>query len=395
MNAMSAATTPLTPPTPGPQAAPRGDGARGAAFARCLDRACAADPPAEPDVEDAGESRDAAERSAAPPRAAAKARDGRDVAAARKAEAAEANEAAPAEPDAGQATDGSDATRTDGADAPRGEAAAPDLAALLPGWSAPLIVAAGAQPGSVEGDVAENLHVSAAASGASPALAAPPKETGARAAPALETPPRAAAPAGDAAPTSAAQLQAASPTLEDKTRVSPGATPTTAAAVTFSALPAASPAAEPAPQTMTSATLQAAINTTAFAPSLATQVRWWANDGVQQAQLLLNPAEMGPVAVKIALDGREARIDFSADLAATRSAIEAALPALAAALDDSGLKLCGGGVHDGAAQRQPAWGAHSVTHRTAPGTSVHDDERAVDAAARRGTTGRGLVDLVA
>ena len=101
-------------------------------------------------------------------------------------------------------------------------------------------------------------------------------------------------------------------------------------------LAAALKAVEAPPPT---ATVPAPIDSPAFAPALATQLRWWAHDGVQQAQLLLNPAEMGPVAVKIVLDGREARIDFSADLAATRGAIEAALPVLAAALDDGGMKL--------------------------------------------------------
>jgi flagellar hook-length control protein FliK len=150
-------------------------------------------------------------------------------------------------------------------------------------------------------------------------------------------------------------------------------------------------AAEAPPPT---ATLPAPIDSPAFAPALATQVRWWAHDGVQQAQLLLNPAEMGPVAVKIVvLDGREARIDFSADRAATRGAIEAALPVLAAALDDGGLKLTGGGVHDGSAQRQPEWHARSVTHRTSPSTPT----RQADAigGVRGPDLARGLVDLVA
>jgi flagellar hook-length control protein FliK len=160
-------------------------------------------------------------------------------------------------------------------------------------------------------------------------------------------------------------------------------------------LTAAATALKAAEPPLPTATVHAPIDAPAFAPALATQVRWWANDGVQQAQLLLNPAELGPVAVKIVLDGREARIDFSADLAATRSAIEGALPALAAALDESGLKLSGGGVHDGSAQRQPAWSAQDVTHRTAVNAAGRDDERAANAMASRSGPGRGIVDLVA
>jgi flagellar hook-length control protein FliK len=144
------------------------------------------------------------------------------------------------------------------------------------------------------------------------------------------------------------------------------------------------------------ATLPSPIDSAAFAPTLATQVRWWASDGVQQAQLLLNPPEMGPVAVKILLEGREARIDFSADLAATRGAIEAALPVLAAALDEGGLKLSGGGVHDGSAQRQPEWSARGAAPGMGRGINApNGNDTTVPAAAAHRPIARGMVDLVA
>ena len=64
---------------------------------------------------------------------------------------------------------------------------------------------------------------------------------------------------------------------------------------------------------------------------------------MQQAELHLNPAEMGPVSIQIALDGSEARIEFGADLAATRAPSSA--PARARrALRDAGFTLAGGGV---------------------------------------------------
>ena len=74
-----------------------------------------------------------------------------------------------------------------------------------------------------------------------------------------------------------------------------------------------------------------------FGAAFGVQVSVLAKDGVQQAELHLNPAETGPVSIQIALDGSEARIDFGADLAATRAAIERSLPELAAALRDAGL----------------------------------------------------------
>jgi flagellar hook-length control protein FliK len=77
---------------------------------------------------------------------------------------------------------------------------------------------------------------------------------------------------------------------------------------------------------------------------MAARLSVLAADGVQSAQLHLNPADMGPVAVQIVLEGQQARIEFQADQADTRAVLERSLPDLAAALRDSGLTLSGGGV---------------------------------------------------
>ncbi|MGY4830185.1 flagellar hook-length control protein FliK [Sphaerotilaceae bacterium SBD11-9] len=88
-----------------------------------------------------------------------------------------------------------------------------------------------------------------------------------------------------------------------------------------------------------------------FAQSLGVQVSVLARDGIQQAELHLNPAEMGPISVQIALDGTQAQVNFGADSAATRQIIEGGLPELAAALRDAGFTLSGGGVHSQARGR--------------------------------------------
>jgi hypothetical protein len=49
-------------------------------------------------------------------------------------------------------------------------------------------------------------------------------------------------------------------------------------------------------------------------------------EGVQQAELYLNPAETGPVSIAITVEGSQARVEFGADLAATRQAIEDGCP---------------------------------------------------------------------
>jgi flagellar hook-length control protein FliK len=81
-----------------------------------------------------------------------------------------------------------------------------------------------------------------------------------------------------------------------------------------------------------------------FREAFALQVSMLARDGVQHAVMQLNPADMGPISIQISLDGQQAQVHFGSDSAHTRQLVEAGLPALAAALRESGLTLSGGGV---------------------------------------------------
>ncbi len=109
--------------------------------------------------------------------------------------------------------------------------------------------------------------------------------------------------------------------------------------------PSAAPVGAAAPSaTAPSLAVPVPVDSPGFAGAFAVQVSVLARDGIQHAELHLNPAEMGPVSIRIALDGTQARVDFGADVAATRAAIERGLPELAGALRDAGFTLSGGGV---------------------------------------------------
>jgi flagellar hook-length control protein FliK len=361
---MLATAAPMPPAAP-PSAAPDNG------FARCLDQA--RDNNNDDAPADEAPQRPGAKKPPANTRAERDARAGRAPGTAEPPPKAERETEAPT--DAATADTAHDDTNT------------PDLAALLPGWAPP---AANTPAAPAAADDNAPLQAGAAIGGASAPTAPAQNDPAARALAQL-----AAAPAnGDKAAATTTAPGAEQQAAASEQRIATPDLPSAPLPTTLQSAPAAAATTtfKAADAPLPTAMLPAAIDSPAFAPTLATQLRWWASDGVQQAQLLLNPPEMGPVAVKILLDGREARIDFSADSAATRGAIEAALPVLAAALDDGGLKLTGGGVHDGSAQRQPAWNAHGVTHRTAAGATARDDERAARAAA---APSRGMVDLVA
>ncbi len=93
-----------------------------------------------------------------------------------------------------------------------------------------------------------------------------------------------------------------------------------------------------------------------FQQALGYQVSLLARDGIGQAELHLNPTDMGPVSVQITMTGDQARVDFGADLAQTRQLLEAGWAELASSLKDAGFTLSGGGVSDHARERQAQQG---------------------------------------
>jgi flagellar hook-length control protein FliK len=138
-----------------------------------------------------------------------------------------------------------------------------------------------------------------------------------------------------------------------------------------------------------------------FAPQLGAQLSSFVRDGVQHAQLELNPAEMGPLSLQIQLDGNTATVNLSAENALTREALEKAMPTLASSLREAGLTLSGGGVFE-----QPQRSAQDPSQGSAQGQSQNKGGAGV---ARQSTDdregrltqpllpprSRGVVDLVA
>ena len=155
--------------------------------------------------------------------------------------------------------------------------------------------------------------------------------------------------------------------------------------------------ADPAAATTAAPALALAtpVDSPDFASALGVRVSVLVQDGVQQAELHLNPAETGPVSIHISLDGTAARVDFGADLASTRAAIERGLPELASALRDAGFTLAGGGVSQHAGGR--ASGDDDARRSTARLDGGGNPPRPVAADSRRvvRTVAAGGVDLYA
>jgi len=135
----------------------------------------------------------------------------------------------------------------------------------------------------------------------------------------------------------------------------------------------------------------------AFANHFAAEVASLALRGIERAEIVLNPKELGPVRIELSLSGETARVAFSAAQPETRQAIEQTLPILEDMLAEHGLLLSDSSVSDGRTGREPGTEAGR-----GPGEPVGAQTAALDArqtgfagTAAPARAARGLVDLYA
>jgi flagellar hook-length control protein FliK len=127
-----------------------------------------------------------------------------------------------------------------------------------------------------------------------------------------------------------------------------------------------------------------------------------AKNDIQSAELHLNPADLGPIEITLTLGGddkTQATVQFSAAHAATREAIETALPRLREMLQENGITLGQAGVDannsraaDGGDRQSP--GGHAAA-RDHAGSSAAAATAPPPAGPGARSQGRGLVDTFA
>ncbi|MBT9598385.1 MAG: flagellar hook-length control protein FliK [Vitreoscilla sp.] len=189
----------------------------------------------------------------------------------------------------------------------------------------------------------------------------------------------------DALPVNLAPVQA--------TAAAEGVLPSLAAAGEAPAAPAPTPAPAAAPPAL--ASLAAPPGSPAFPAALGAQLQTWLRDGVQYASLELNPRDMGPIDVRIALRDGVTQVELAADVQATREALAEALPALAESLGDVGLSLAGGSVSDQTGQHAREGDAQAQRAFALPAWLAPGRDPADASAATPRPASRGLIDLVA
>ncbi|MBX3592148.1 MAG: flagellar hook-length control protein FliK [Burkholderiaceae bacterium] len=135
-----------------------------------------------------------------------------------------------------------------------------------------------------------------------------------------------------------------------------------------------------------------------FADRFAGEVGTLALRGIEQAEIVLNPRELGPVRIELSLSGEAARIAFSAAQPETRHAIEQTLPVLKDLLASQGLMLAGTSVSDGRTGQETGGGSafgRAPAPVAAPAGPGDDGAAPPGNVVARSSRLRGLVDLYA
>ncbi len=111
----------------------------------------------------------------------------------------------------------------------------------------------------------------------------------------------------------------------------------------------AKPAAAESPSAVTSnvrLSIDVPVQQGKWADNLAGRVVWMAMNSQQSAQISLNPAELGPIEVKVSLNNDQASVNFVAHNNTIKDAIEEAFPRLRDMMSESGLNLSQSSVSD-------------------------------------------------
>jgi flagellar hook-length control protein FliK len=169
--------------------------------------------------------------------------------------------------------------------------------------------------------------------------------------------------------------------------LSPGAAPRDAPMTPSSTPPLGTePRLAPLPVT-------APVSSPRFGEEFSRQVVWIATQELQQAELRLDPPELGPVRVVIHVRESEATAVFSALHPQTREAIEAALPRLRDMLAEAGIALGGATVSaEGFEGRRGFAGDRPPSPLSADGGRSTETSTLAEISSRRR---HGLVDLFA
>jgi len=148
-------------------------------------------------------------------------------------------------------------------------------------------------------------------------------------------------------------------------------------------------------------TVPAPINDPRWAQQFGERVVWLARGDIQNAQINISPAQLGPIQINISLNGDQMTAHFVAAHQEVRQALEDAMPRLREMLSGAGINLGQSNVGSQAQQQQQAQQESSQQAGSAPRSAGEEAILSPDQQTHSATSGlptqhgRGLVDLFA
>lgn len=134
------------------------------------------------------------------------------------------------------------------------------------------------------------------------------------------------------------------------------------------------PSAQVAPTVaapVATATISQELGTEAWRQSLNQQINLYSRNGIQNAEIRLNPQELGVIRINMQLNSDQATLHFVSENHQVRAALEAAMPQLRTSLAESGIQL---GESSVGAESSSSWEDHARSGRyAAQGTSEEEN----------------------
>ncbi len=129
--------------------------------------------------------------------------------------------------------------------------------------------------------------------------------------------------------------------------------------------------------------------------ALGHQLNWMVSNRVQEAEIRVNPPDLGPLEVRVSLHHNQTSVTFFSHEAAVREAIESALPRLREMLDGQGINLNQAQVSDQSlARQQSGSGEQAFQGSRSGGWLLAANAETRDEEAGRPVRSRGLLGMV-
>jgi hypothetical protein len=147
--------------------------------------------------------------------------------------------------------------------------------------------------------------------------------------------------------------------------------------------------------TVPSMSLDMHFRQTGWDGAIGDRVMWMVNQRLQGAAIRLNPPELGPIEVRINMQGDQAQVSFSAQHASVREALEAAIPRLRDMFGNAGLDLGDVNVsrHSSGQPNAGHGGRDDPAGFATADLMEHDEGTVIETAI--GLRPRGVIDLFA